>query len=145
MEEIVLNWRGAFKFHTPIPSNLNAAVGLYLLEYNSRILYVGKAKDQGGFKRAKDHLRGYMDSTGRCAIEEAGVKSKDEINLWIGWIEEDRALSLIDDAEKLLTFDRDPPCNKTNRGAYEGRPLHIKNIGSYPSSMPSEIRSPSTC
>jgi len=141
MEQFTLNWEGPFKFHEPVPPFLNAAVGLYLLECNSRIFYVGKAETQGGFRRAKDHLRGYMDSTGKCVFEKANVKNKDEINIWIGWIEEEKLAPLISDAEKLLIYDRDPPCNKTNREKYEGHPLHIINKGDYPKNLPSEIKS----
>lgn len=141
MDKLVLSWEGPFKFNERVPSHLIAAVGLYLLECNSRIFYVGKAETQGGFKRAKDHLRGYMDSTAKCVFEKANVQNKDEINIWVGYTEEEKLTPLIDDAENLLIYDRNPPCNKTDREKYDGRSLHIINKGDYPKDLPSEIQS----
>jgi hypothetical protein len=121
---------------------LIGAIGVYVLEAGSKIYYIGKAEEQGGFKRAKDHLRGQMDSTGRCIVEKLETKSKDEVNIWAGWIEEGQNKLLIDDAEKLLTWFYDSTCNKTNRGKYNGCSLLLKNEEDLPPGLSPEIQSP---
>ena len=118
-------------------------IGVYVLEIGSKVYYVGKAEEQGGFKRAKDHLRGQMDSVGRCIIEKASTKNKDDVNIWPGWIEEGQNKLFIDDAEKLLTSFYGSPCNKTNKEKYNGRPLYLNNEGDLPPGLSPEIQSPS--
>jgi hypothetical protein len=141
MEKLTIVWEKPFKFSQRIQRV--GVIGVYLFEVGSKIYYVGKAEEQGGFKRAKDHLRGQMDSVGKCVFEKAGIDNKDEINICPGWIEEGQDKLLINDAEKLLTWLLDSSCNKTNRGKYKGRSLHIKNEGDLPPGLPPEVQSPS--
>ncbi|MGD0072367.1 MAG: GIY-YIG nuclease family protein [Candidatus Bathyarchaeia archaeon] len=143
MEKLTIVWEKPFKFSQRIPSNLIGVIGVYVLEVGSQIYYVGKAEEQGGFKRAKDHLRGQMDSVGRCVFEKAGINNKDEVNIWAGWIEEGQNKLWVDDAEKLLTWFYDSTCNKTNRGKYNGCSLHLKNEDNLPPHLLPEIESPS--
>jgi hypothetical protein len=139
MEKLLLNWDGPFRFHERISSIFIGAIGLYVLEHNSTIYYVGKTEEHGGIKRAKDHLRGQMDKIGRCVFEKAGAKNKNEINIWFGWIDEEKARPLINDGEKLLIYDCDPECNDKYRGKYQGGPVRIINRGNYPPSLHPEI------
>ena len=122
MEKLTIVWEKPFKFSERIPPNLIGANGVYMLEVGSKIYYVGKAEEQGGFKRAKDHLRGQMDKTGRCVLEKTQTKNRDEISILAGWIDDDQNRLLIDAAERLLIWYCDSPCNRTNRGKYEGQP-----------------------
>jgi hypothetical protein len=143
METLTIIWEKAFVLSQRIPTKLVGAVGVYMLQVNAKTYYVGKAEKQGGFKRAKDHLKGQMDSDGRCVFEKSGAKSKNDINIWAGWIEQGEKNLLIDDAEKLLTWFFSPICNKTNRRKYNGRPLQLINEGDLPPNLPPEIQSPS--
>jgi hypothetical protein len=143
MEKLTIVWEKPFKFSERIPPNLKGAIGVYILEVGSEICYVGKAEEQGGFRRAKDHLRGQMDWAGRCVLEKTNAYDKDEINIWPGWIEEGENKLLVDEAEKLLTWFCNPNCNRTNRGKYNGGSLRIKNDGDLPPGFPLEIQSPS--
>jgi len=103
---------------------------------------VGKAEKQGAFKRAKDHLRGQMDSKGKCIMKEADARNKDQVNIWVGWLEVGENALLIDDAEKLLIWYFDPPCNKSNKGEYNGRHILLINEGNVPTFIPLKISSP---
>jgi hypothetical protein len=141
LEKLTIVWEKPFKFSEKIPPNLRGAVGLYLLEKDSRVLYIGKAEDQGGFKRAKDHLRGQMDHTGICLIQETNAKDKNEISIWAGWLEQGENPVLIDSAERLLTWKLNPPCNRTNRRKYPNQSLVLINSGDKPDFLPSEISS----
>lgn len=142
MEQLVLNWNGPFKLDQRIPVHLVGAIGLYLCECDSKIVYVGKAETQGAFKRLKDHFRGIMDSTGKCVLTHTKNKSKSEINIWVGWIEEGEPRELINDAEELVVYRLQPPCNRTYLDKYGGSPLHIKNRGNHPKDLPEEMRYP---
>jgi hypothetical protein len=142
MEKLTMVWEKPFKFSEDIPKNLKAVVGLYMLEKDSKVFYVGKSEEQGGLKRAKDHLRGQMDKVGRCVVKKANAKDRDQINIWAGWIEQGENASLIDDAEKLLIWHFDSTCNETNRQKYNGQPLLLINEGDKPDFLPPEIPSP---
>lgn len=141
-EQLRIVWEKPFKYSQKIPAKLIGAQGIYLLEKDSKVFYVGKAEEQGGFKRAKDHFRGQMDTVGRCVMKEANAKDKDQINVWVGWLEFGENALLIDGAEKLLTWYFNPSCNKSNKGEYAGRPLLLINEGNVPIFMPSKISSP---
>ena len=142
MEQLTLNWEGPFKINQRMPSHLIGAIGLYLCECDSKIVYVGKAETQGAFKRLRDHFRGQMDSTGKCVLSKARDKRKSNINNWVGWIEEGEPSELIDDAEQLMIYRLQPPCNRNHLVKYEGSPLLIKNKGNHPKDLPEEIRFP---
>ena len=139
MERLTIVWEKPFKFSERIPPNLIGVIGIYILEVGSRICYIGKTEEQGGFKRAKDHFRGQMDSTGKCVLERTPTKNRDEINIWAGWIEYGQNRLLIDAAERLLIWFSNPPCNRTNRRIYEGPSLLIANKGFLPIFLPPEI------
>lgn len=79
VEQLKIVWEKPFKFSSKIPAKLCGAVGLYLFEKDSKIFYVGKAEEQGAFKRAKDHFRGQMDSVGKCIIKESNAKDKNQV------------------------------------------------------------------
>jgi len=144
MEQLVLNWDGPFKLDQRIPVHLVGAIGLYLCECDSKIVYVGKAETQGAFKRLKDHFRGIMDSTGKCVLKHTRTKNKSEINIWVGWIEEGESRELINDAEKLVIYKLNArgrvPCNRTYSDKYRGRSLHLRNRGKYPKDLPEELQ-----
>lgn len=141
-EQLRIVWEKPLKYSQKIPAKLIGAQGFYLLEKDSKVFYVGKAEEQGGFKRAKDHFRGQMDSVGRCVMEKANAKDKEQINILAGWLEQGEDTNLIGDAEKLLIWYFDPPCNKTNKGKYSGCPLILINEGAIPTFMPLKIPSP---
>jgi hypothetical protein len=140
-QAIILNWEGPFKINEHIPKHLIGAVGIYVFECDSSVVYVGKAETQGAFKRLKDHFRGDMDHTGKCVMAHLGNTNKDKVNIWLAWMEEEKAALLIGDAEKLVIFNRNPSCNRTNREKYDGKPLHIINVGNHPKELPKEIHS----
>ena len=141
MENLTLVWEKPYKVIDKIPSKLVGAIGLYIFEVDSKILYIGKSENQGGFKRAKDHLRGQMDETGKCSIETS-QKSKDCINIYAGWLEVGENRYLISQAEKLLIWYFDPPCNKTFRGSFQGNQLTVINEGEIPGWLPQKLASP---
>jgi hypothetical protein len=83
-----------------------------------------------------------MDKKGKCIVEKSRAESKDQINIWVGWIELGETRSLIDDAEKLLIWHFKPPCNDTNLEKYNGGPLLLINEGDYLDFLPPKIPSP---
>ena len=119
MDNITLNWEEfSFKESELIPNFLQGAQGLYLIKYYAEpISYVGLAKEDGAFKRAKDHFRGSMDSTGICILKG---RVKNKITFWIAWIEQGENIEPLEDAEKLLIFKLQPRCNIKNRNKYSG-------------------------
>jgi len=135
MRDISIIWEGPFRTSERIPAFLRAAVGLYLIEGHSDILYVGKSEKQGGFKRAKDHFRGTKDKPGRCICNG---RDESEINLWIGYLPVGQDRSLISEAETLLIYKLQPQCNDTLKGRYYGGDLRIKNEGDLPPKLPTE-------
>ena len=138
MAKLTIVWEKPYTVNDRIPSRLVGAVGLYIFEVNSKVLYIGKSEEQGGFKRAKDHFRGQMDKTGKCIIEKSG-KGKECIKIHAGWLEEGEDRYLIDDAEKLFIWHFNPPCNKTCRELYQGNPLMVTNEGEIPNWLPGEL------
>jgi hypothetical protein len=136
MDQMVLTWKGFFGTRTSIPDELKRWPGLYLIEYNSEILYVGKTETEGAFKRAKDHFRGQGDSTGRWILQG---RDEAQIRIWVtarSWDE------LVCNAEKLLIFRLNPCANVNHIDNYDGKPLRIINEGKYPPRLEKQIESP---
>jgi len=136
MEQVVLKWKGPFGTRDRMPEELKGWPGLYLIAYDSEILYVGKAETEGAFKRAKDHFRGQRDNTGRWILNR---RDESRIHIWItarSWDD------LISDAEKLLIFRLNPRANVNHVDKYNGRVLNIINEGAYPAKLSSHIEYP---
>jgi hypothetical protein len=139
MKQLVLNWTGPFGIRDLIPKELRGCPGLYLVEHDSEIMYVGKAETEGAFHRAKDHFRGHGDSIGRWILEG---RDGSKIRIWVAWIAAEGCSELINDAEKLLIFRLDTRANVNHSEKYEGNPLHIINKGNHPTKLPVEIKYP---
>lgn len=137
MEQLFLNWNGPSGTKDPIPFELQKLPGLYIIEHDSEILYVGKS-DESAFKRAKDHFRGQGDSTGRWILERY---KENQVKLWIGTTEWS---ARIKDAEWLFINKFDyPPANVNYRDTpYAGDPLIVINIGNRPVKMSPQIKHP---
>lgn len=136
MRKLILNWDGPFGSMDSIPKGFRGWPGIYLIEVESEILYIGKAETEGAFRRAKDHFRGQGDSTGKWIL---GQRDESKIRIWIAVKDWDEMLS---DAEKLLISILKPRANITHVKKYNGKPLHIINKGKYPTSLPKEAECP---
>ena len=55
MKQIILDWTGPFKMTDPTPRKLYGVIGLYAIEYDSKVIYVGKAEYQGAIREARSH------------------------------------------------------------------------------------------
>jgi hypothetical protein len=136
-KQLFLDWCGPLEIKHVIPYYRQKTPGLYIIEFDSEILYVGKS-DETAHKRAKDHFRGQGDSTGRWILDQYGEA---KIKLWVGitgWSPR------ISDAEWLL-IDRlgFPPANVDYRDTpYSGAPLVIFNKGKIPEKLTSKIEYP---
>ena len=133
MKQVVIYWDGPFKYTDSIPSHLRGVPGIYIIECDSEIMYIGKSETKGAFKRAKDHFRGQGDSTGRWIIERKG---KSEIMLWIGFTESSENISL---AERFMIYHFQACANLNHIEKYEGEPLEIINNGKYPKNINKKI------
>ena len=133
MKQIVIYWEGPFKYTDSIPYHLRGVPGIYIIECDSEIMYIGKSETNGAFKRAKDHFRGQGDSTGRRIIER---KDKSKIMLWIGFIElyEDIFLT-----ERYMIYKLKPNANLNHIKKYENVPLKIINEGKLPINIKGKI------
>jgi len=136
MRDVTIVWGGPFGTSENIPSMFIGAVGLYLIEYHSEILYIGKSEDQGGFKRAKDHFRGSKDRIGGCICNG---RDENEVYIRVGSLPVGQDRALIADAENLLIYKLQPPCNTTLKDKYYGRNLHIINEGDISTSLLKDI------
>jgi len=136
MRDVTFVWEGPFGTSENIPSMFIGAVGLYLIEYHSEILYIGKSEDQGGFKRVKDHFRAGKDRIGRCICNG---RDENEVYIRIGSLPVGQNRALIADTENLLIYKLQPPCNIMLKDKYNGGYLHIINEGDIPTSLPKDI------
>lgn len=135
MEQIVLTWKGPFGIRSSIPEEMKGCPGLYLIEYDSEILYVGKAETEGAFRRAKDHFRGQGDSTGRWILQG---RDESQIHIWVAMRSWDE---LISNAEQLLICRCNPRANVNHVDKYDGKTLRIINEGNYPGELDRQIES----
>lgn len=136
MMEVILSWMGPFQIGSHVPLELRAWPGLYLIECNSKIVYVGKAESEGAMKRAKDHFRGQGDSVGKWILERGGEES---IGIYVAKHDWNKSIS---DAERLLISRLSPAANLNCIRKYKGKPLKITNVGSVSTALPSEIIHP---
>ena len=133
MKQIDIYWEGPFKYNDSIPYHLRGVPGIYIIDCDSEIMYIGKSETNGAFKRAKDHFRGQGDSTGRWIIER---KDESEIMLWIGFTESNEDISL---AERYMINHFQPSANLNYIEKYEGEPLEIMNHGKFPKNINKKI------
>jgi hypothetical protein len=136
-EQIVLDWNGPLDIRHSIPYYRQKMPGLYIIEVDSEILYLGKS-DEAAHKRAKDHFRGQGDSTGRWILNQ---HNEAKIRLWVGVTDWSIRIS---DAEWLLIDKLGfPPANVSYRDTpYRGFPLVILNNGKIPEKLSSKIEYP---
>ena len=133
MKKIVIYWEGPFNPTDPIPNNLRGVPGIYLIECDSEILYIGKSEMNGAFKRAKDHFRDQGDTIGRWIIEQ---KDKSIISLWIGFTESNEDIFLI---EKFLINHYQPSANLNYINRYNREKLEIINYSNHPNIIKERI------
>ena len=138
MEQIEIEWDGPFTIEQEVSKEHFGAVGLYIIEYNSCIIYIGKAETEGAHHRARNHFSGSTDRIGNRIRMNRGEK---KLHIWVGIILEERYRNLISTAEQLLIYKLQPTCNKNHRDEYKGEPSLILNKGHRPKELPKKIKS----
>jgi hypothetical protein len=136
MEQIILDWQGPFRLTEPSPRTEHGLVGLYAVEVNSKIVYVGKAEYQGTLKEARSH------NFYERRLKEVGIEwDKMRALVYIGTISQDQNSARIDDAESLLIYKIQPSCNRRKRKRYGGIvPFEVINNGHRPQELPAQIQ-----
>jgi len=134
MKDIILEWRGPFGIRDTIPKEHRGWPGIYLVEAETEILYVGIAETEGAHKRSKDHFRGQGDSIGRWILQG---RDASQIHIWVARKSWNK---LLIDAEGLLIYSLKPVANVEGVDSYHGKPICIKNMGSYPERLTKEIQ-----
>jgi len=131
MEQIILDWEGPFKLTEPTPRKKYGRIGLYAVEYNSQIIYIGKAEYQGAIKEARSH--GFYEKR----LKEVGIMwDSTQALVYIGTVSQDQISPRIDDAENLLIYKIQPPCNKKRRKRCRGvEPFRVINNGHRPKEL----------
>jgi len=138
MEQIILDWEGPFKLTEPTPRKQYALIGLYAVEHNSKIIYIGKAEYQGTIKEARSH--GFYEKR----LKEVGIVwDRTRALVYIGTVSQDQISPRIDDAENLLIYKIHPPCNKKGHKRYSGvEPFRVINNGNRPQELKIQYQYP---
>jgi hypothetical protein len=138
MEQITLDWQKPFKLTEPTPREEYGLIGLYAVEFNSKIVYIGKAEDQGALTEARSHTHYER------RLKEVGIEWDEARALvYIGTVSQDQNSARIDDAESLLIYKIKPPCNRKKRKSYRGvMPFQVINDGHRPRELPPQIQYP---
>lgn len=139
MGQIVLDWTGPLIMMEPTPRKWYGVIGLYAIEYDSNIIYLGKAECQGAIKEARSH-RGLCEKR----LKELGTPwDAARAMIYVGTVSEDQQASIIDHAENLLIYKIQPSCNRQLRERYTGEePFLVVNNGQRPKGLPKQIRYP---
>jgi hypothetical protein len=136
MEEFTLFWEQGFKLSEPTRLDMRGIIGLYAIEYDSRVVYIGKAETEGAIKEARSH--GIYE---KRLKEQRMQWDKNQALIYVGTVPQDQKSGLIDDAEKLLIFKLQPPCNKQRKKRYSGiKPFQVINEGNKPTELPRQIQ-----
>lgn len=137
--KMIIDWAGPFKMVEPTPRKWYGVIGLYAIEYDSKVIYIGKAEYQGAVKEARSH-RGLCE---RCLRKMGGAWDATTALIYIGTVSEDQDTGMIDHAENLLLYKMQPPCNTQRRERFSGpEPFLAINNGSRPRGLPPQIKYP---
>lgn len=92
MEQIILDWEGPFKLAEPTPGKKHGIIGLYAVEYESKIIYIGKAEYQGAIKEARHH--GHYEER----LKKVGITwDKTQALVYIGTVSQNQNSAGIDE------------------------------------------------
>lgn len=128
IEQIILDWEGPFRMTAPTPREKYGLIGLYAVEFDSKIVYVGKSEYQGALKEARSH------NLYEKRLKEAGITwDSTQALVYIGTVSQDQNSARIDDAENLLIYKIKPTCNRKRIKEYTGlEPFRVINNGHRP-------------